>query len=66
MTRDVARKTQLEDKADYYDMVPGSHLESVFVQMGIPLNYMTGANARRGVAGVVVVVGGRDRMEYHR
>ncbi len=43
--KDVARKTQLEDKADYYDMVPGSHLESVFVQMGIPLNYMTGANA---------------------
>ena len=43
--KDVARKTQLPPKADYYDMAPGSHLESVMAQMGIPLNYLTAARA---------------------
>ena len=46
--KDVARKTQLSAKADYYDMAPGSHLESVLVQMGIPLNYQTAAKAAAG------------------
>jgi hypothetical protein len=52
--KDAARKTQLTAKADYYDMAPGSHLESVFVQMGIPLNYKTAANA--AAAGEVVLL----------
>ena len=43
--KDAARKTQLSLKADYYDMAPGSHLESVMAQMGIPLNYQTAATA---------------------
>jgi hypothetical protein len=52
--KDAARKTQLTAKADYYDMAPGSHLESVFVQMGIPLNYQTAANA--AASGEVVLI----------
>jgi hypothetical protein len=43
--KDVARKTQLAAKADYYDMAPSSHMESVVAQMGIPLNYQTAAGA---------------------
>ncbi len=45
--KDVARKTQLAPKADYYAMDPGTHLESVMAQMGIPLDYQTAANAGR-------------------
>ena len=52
--KDVARKTQLSEKADYYDMAPGSHLESVLAQMGIPLNYKTAANA--AASGEVVLL----------
>lgn len=43
--KDVARKTQLAAKADYYEMAPGTHMESVIAQMGIPLNFMTAASA---------------------
>lgn len=55
--KDVACKTQLAAKADYYDMAPGSHLESVVAQMGIPLNYMTAANAAAS-GGVVMLEAG--------
>lgn len=46
--KDVARKTHLAANADYDDMAPGGHLESVMAQMGIPLNYLTAANAANG------------------
>jgi hypothetical protein len=52
--KDVARKTQVAAKADYYDMAPGSHMESVIAQMGIPINYMTAANA--AASGEVVLL----------
>ena len=55
--KDVARKTQVTPKADYYDMEPGSHLESVFVQMGVPLNYMTAENAAASGETVMVEAG---------
>ncbi len=55
--KDIARKTHLAAKADYYDMAPGSHLESVFVQMGIPLNYKTAANAAAGGEVVLLEAG---------
>jgi hypothetical protein len=52
--KDVARKTQVAAGADYYDLAPGSRLESVLVQMGIPLNYLTAANA--AASGEVVML----------
>ena len=55
--KDVARKTQLSPKADYYDMAPGSHLESVMAQMGIPLNYLTAASAAEGSQVVMLEAG---------
>jgi hypothetical protein len=55
--KDIARKTHLTEKADYYDLAPGSHLESVFVQMGISLNYQTAANAAAGGEVVLLEAG---------
>jgi len=55
--KDVARKTQVAAKADYEDMAPGSHLESVMAQMGIPLNYLTAANAIAGKEVVLLEAG---------
>ncbi len=52
--KDVARKTQLPAKADYFDMAPGSHLDSVFAEMGIPHNYQTAADAAAGSAVVLL------------
>jgi len=54
--KDVARKTQLaaNAKADYFDLDPGTHLESVMAQMGMPLNYLTAANA--AASGQVVML----------
>jgi hypothetical protein len=43
--KDSARKTQLAGKADYFDLAPDRHMESVMAQMGIPINYLTAANA---------------------
>lgn len=54
--KDAARKTQLAAKADYYDMAPGSRMESVLAQMGIPLNYQTAANAANAANGGEVVL----------
>jgi hypothetical protein len=51
--KDVAHKTHLRDKADYYDMTPDTKMESVVAQMGISINYMTAANA--GVGEVVML-----------
>jgi hypothetical protein len=55
--KDVARKTQVAASADYYDLAPGSHLESVFAQLGIPLNYLTAANAAAGGETVLLEAG---------
>ena len=43
--KDVARKTQLSARADYYDMAPGGHMDPVIAQMGVPINYLTAASA---------------------
>jgi hypothetical protein len=55
--KDVARKTQLPEKADYYDMAPGARMESVLAQMGIPINYLTAADAAAGREVVMLEAG---------
>ena len=52
--KDIARKTQLGERAGYPDMAPDTHLETPLVQMGIPFHYLTAAEA--AAAGEVVLL----------
>ncbi len=62
--KDAARKTHLSAKADYYDLAPGGKMESVLAQMGIPINYMTAANAAAS-GGVVFLEAGTVWLAEH-
>lgn len=52
--KDIARKTQVAAKADYYDMAPAARLGPVLFPLGIPFNFMTAAKA--AASGEVVLL----------
>lgn len=45
--KDVARMTQLGNKASYGDMAPSAKFENPIFDMGIPFNYMTAVDATK-------------------